>query len=94
MADATSEVVRREHETLLRLARAGEYRDEDTGNHVIRMAKYARLIAEELGMSEMDSNRREVPAPVKTGCGSTANRAYQLRICLATRCKTHRSGPT
>ena len=28
-------------ETLLRLAKAGEYRDEETGNHVIRMAEYA-----------------------------------------------------
>jgi len=35
-------------ETLLRLAKCGEYRDEVTGNHVVRMAKYARLIAEGL----------------------------------------------
>ena len=40
----------KERETLLRLARASDYRDEETGNHVIRMAKYARIIAEQLGL--------------------------------------------
>jgi len=40
----------REKETLLRLAKAGEYRDAETGNHVLRMASYARLIAETLDL--------------------------------------------
>lgn len=43
------EVTQREHEILLRLARCGEYRDEETGGHIHRMARYSRLIAEELG---------------------------------------------
>jgi len=64
VADATSEVVRREHETLLRLARAGEYRDEDTGNHVIRMAKYSRVIAEQLGLSKDECDAIELAAPM------------------------------
>ena len=64
VADATSEVLRREHETLLRLAKAGEYRDEDTGNHVIRMAKYARVIAEQLGLSKDECNAIELAAPM------------------------------
>jgi len=46
---ATKQVVQRELETIIHLAKAGEYRDEGTGNHVIRMAKYSRLIAEALG---------------------------------------------
>ena len=33
VAEATSEIRLRERETLIRLARAGEYRDEETGNH-------------------------------------------------------------
>jgi putative two-component system response regulator len=33
------------------LARAAEYRDHDTGQHVLRVGRYARIIAEELGMS-------------------------------------------
>src|SRR5512138_135302 len=37
--DATREVREREKETLLRLARAGEFRDEETGYHLIRMSR-------------------------------------------------------
>ena len=47
----TRDIELREKETLLRLARAGEYRDEDTGNHVVRMAGYSALIAEQLGLT-------------------------------------------
>ncbi len=32
------------------LARAAEYRDNDTGLHVVRVGRYARLIGEELGV--------------------------------------------
>jgi len=46
---ATKQIVQRELETIIHLAKAGEYRDEGTGNHVIRMAKYSRLIAEAMG---------------------------------------------
>lgn len=64
VSEATSEIRRREHETLLRLAKAGEYRDEETGNHVIRMAKYARLIAEQMGLSKSDCDTIELAAPM------------------------------
>lgn len=36
------------------LARAAEFRDDDTGKHIIRVGRYARIIGEELGMSEKD----------------------------------------
>jgi two-component system response regulator RpfG len=48
--EATREVRDRERETLFRLARAGEFRDSETGNHVIRMARYSGLIAKAIGM--------------------------------------------
>ena len=64
VSDATDEIRQREHETLLRLAKAGEYRDEDTGNHVLRMAKYARLIAEQIGLSKSDCDAIEMAAPM------------------------------
>ncbi len=48
----THQLEMREKETLLRLAKAGEYRDADTGNHVVRMAEYAYLIAQELGLKD------------------------------------------
>jgi len=61
---ATQQIVAREHETLLRLAKAGEYRDEVTGNHVVRMAKYSREIAEALGLSEKECDEIEYAAPM------------------------------
>ncbi len=64
VAEATSEIRMRERETLLRLARAGEYRDEETGNHIIRMAKYSRIIAEELGFSREEAEVIEMSAPM------------------------------
>ncbi|MCA1978850.1 MAG: response regulator [Thiobacillus sp.] len=61
---ATREVRTRERETLLKLAKAGEYRDQDTGNHIIRMSKYARLIAEELKLTAMECDEIEAAAPM------------------------------
>ncbi|MCR9201252.1 MAG: response regulator [Planctomycetaceae bacterium] len=37
---------------ILSLARAAEHRDDDTGNHVIRVGRYAALIAREMGYPE------------------------------------------
>ena len=62
--EATAEVRQREKETLFRLAKAGEFRDEDTGNHVIRMARYSRLIAETIGMDPQESETIELAAPL------------------------------
>lgn len=64
VAEATLEIRIREQETLLRLAKAGEYRDEETGNHVLRMAKFARLMAEKLGCPDGDCHVIEVAAPM------------------------------
>ncbi len=61
---ATREVRTRERETLMKLAKAGEYRDEDTGNHIVRMSKYARLIAEELKLTAMECDEIEAAAPM------------------------------
>lgn len=64
VTEATSEIRLRERETLLRLAKAGEYRDEETGNHVVRMAKYSRIIAEGLGLSADEADVIEMSAPM------------------------------
>ncbi|MCP4406904.1 MAG: response regulator [Gammaproteobacteria bacterium] len=61
---ATLQIRNRERETLLRLARAVEYRDAGTGNHVLRMAKYSRLIAEQLGLSALECEEIELAAPM------------------------------
>ncbi len=48
---ATAEIVAREREAILRLSRAAEYRDPETGAHLLRMANYSRLLAANLGLS-------------------------------------------
>jgi len=62
--DATREVREREKETLLRLARAGEFRDEETGYHLIRMARYSRLIAGGIGLDRDEAETIELAAPL------------------------------
>ncbi len=42
----------RERETIVKLARAAEFRDPETGAHILRMAHYSRLIANRLGMRQ------------------------------------------
>lgn len=49
--DATRHLTQREEEVIWRLARAIEYRDGDTGEHVSRVAQISRLIAGGLGLS-------------------------------------------
>jgi two-component system response regulator RpfG len=61
---ATQQIIAREKETLIGLAKAGEYRDEDTGYHVVRMAKYSREIASALGLSEKECDEIEYAAPL------------------------------
>ncbi|HSH30663.1 MAG TPA: HD domain-containing phosphohydrolase [Thiohalobacter sp.] len=61
---ATRRVLERERETLLRLAKAGEYRDEETGNHVLRIARYSRAIAEHLGLARADCDEIEYASPM------------------------------
>jgi len=62
---ATKQIIQRERETIIHLAKAGEYRDEGTGNHVVRMAKYSRLIAEALGcFTEEECEDLEYAAPM------------------------------
>ncbi len=64
VALATQEIQHRERETLLRLAKAGEYRDEGTGNHVLRIAKYSAVIARALGLSPGRCEEIELAAPM------------------------------
>jgi CheY-like chemotaxis protein len=47
---SVSEIHERELETLAKLAKAGEFRDKTTGNHLMRMAKYSALIGQHLGL--------------------------------------------
>ncbi len=64
IAEATRIIRERERETILRLAKAGEYHDRETSNHLVRMAKYARVIAESLGLPEDECEAIELAAPM------------------------------
>ena len=49
MLRRTAELARSRQEVIHCLARAAEFRDDDTGRHVFRVGRYARLIAAEMG---------------------------------------------
>ncbi|MDP1607657.1 MAG: response regulator [Rhodocyclaceae bacterium] len=51
---ATATIREREREAVLRLSRAAEFRDPETGAHLLRMSNYTRLIAERLGLPRTD----------------------------------------
>lgn len=61
---ATREVVIRERETVVRLSKAAEYRDPETGAHIVRMAHYSMLIARGLGLPEADQQLILEAAPM------------------------------
>src|SRR5512132_315650 len=48
---SVAEIHERELETLSKLARAGEFRDCTTGNHLVRMARYSALIGVNIGLA-------------------------------------------
>lgn len=48
----TSEVVASRRQVVHCLARAAEYRDSETGNHVLRVGRFVGIIARELGINE------------------------------------------
>lgn len=50
VGEATARILAREKEIIERLARAGELRDDQTGQHVVRVARISRMIAEELSL--------------------------------------------
>ena len=54
----------REKETLSRLAKAGEFKDGMTGEHIRRIASISRNIAEEIGMEREFCDVLEVAAPM------------------------------
>lgn len=60
---ATRELKSAELETLEVLGRTAEYKDTDTGNHILRVARYAKIIAREYGLSEEEQDILFYSAP-------------------------------
>ncbi len=61
---SVSEIHERELETLAKLAKAGEFRDQTTGHHLTRMARYSQLIGTNLGLVMDTVHVLEVAAPM------------------------------
>lgn len=61
---ATAEIVLRERETIFCLARAAEYRDPETGTHILRMAHYSRHIGRILGLPQQELDTLFEAAPM------------------------------
>ena len=62
--DALEEVARAHHDALMRLSRAAEYRDDDTGVHIIRIGKLAGALALLLGERSAFATLLEKAAPM------------------------------
>ena len=55
LEERNQQLIKSQLEVLERLALAAEFRDNETGMHVIRMSHYAHIIGQELGLNDHDS---------------------------------------
>jgi putative two-component system response regulator len=62
--ERTAELMSTRLEIIRRLGRAAEYRDDETGMHVLRMSHIARLVGVRMGMSEDESEMLLQAAPM------------------------------
>lgn len=60
----SAELVTTRQQIIRRLGRATEFKDNETGNHVIRMSHYARLIANAYGLGETSTDLIFQTAPM------------------------------
>ncbi len=61
---STEEIVKTRLKIIQRLGKAAEFKDNETGLHVIRMSRYAYLLGLEAGMSESDAELLMNAAPM------------------------------
>ncbi len=64
LRDRNQQLFETQREIMRRLARAAEYRDNETGHHVIRMSHYSRLLAMEIGLNEYKADLLLYTAPM------------------------------
>lgn len=64
VSKATAMIVAQERETIFCLSKAAEYRDPETGGHILRMAHYSRHIASCLGLSAEQQDLLLAAAPM------------------------------
>ena len=61
---ATANIRERERETITRLTRAAEFRDNETGMHIVRMGHFCAIIGRRLGLSSEDADILLLAAPM------------------------------
>jgi putative two-component system response regulator len=61
---ATAAIRTREQELVVRISRAAEFRDPETGAHIQRMAHYSELIARHMGLTAADQQMLLAAAPM------------------------------
>jgi putative two-component system response regulator len=61
---ATQEIADREQETINRLTRAAEFRDSETGLHIVRMGKYAEVLGRAIDLDENDQRLLLLATPM------------------------------
>jgi response regulator RpfG family c-di-GMP phosphodiesterase len=64
VAEVTEDLQSRSMEMLQRLAVVAEKRDSETGQHLVRMARYSKLLAREVGFSESEVHVIGMAAPL------------------------------
>ena len=62
--ERTAELVSSRIDIIWRLGKAAEFRDEDTGNHVIRVGSYARIVASALALEKEYTDTLFFAAPL------------------------------
>lgn len=61
---ATERIVAREKETIVRLMRAAEFRDNETGAHIVRMGQISAVIGATIGLSDTECEMLQMAAPM------------------------------
>ncbi len=64
LVSANEKLKRSNEEVIRRLGRAAEYRDNETGNHVLRMSHFSMKLGEAAGMSEEDCRTLLLASPM------------------------------
>lgn len=64
VAEKTQELADNQFKVIQRLGRAAEYKDNETGLHVIRMSQYTYILAKAIGMAEHDALILKAAAPM------------------------------
>ena len=62
--DKNQEILATQREILLRLGRAGEYRDSETGEHIQRMSKSCQLLALQAGLGQTFADKMLYASPM------------------------------